>query len=97
MSVRKVVASVVEDDDSSCPSADMRRTVGAALAAARLEAGLTIEDVSGRLNLRSSFIVAVEEGRGHEHMDWVYERNHIRAMAAIVSMDLPETLEGAQR
>jgi len=87
------VTSVVADDERSSPNADMRRSVGAALAAARLEAGLTIEDVSGRLNLRSSFIVALEEGRGHEHMDWVYERNHIRAMAAVVALDLADDLQ----
>lgn len=91
------MALVVEDDEPSSPNADMRRSVGAALAAARLEAGLTIEDVSGRLNLRSSFIVALEEGRGHEHMDWVYERNHIRAMAAVVALDLPDDLQELPR
>jgi len=86
-SVRRVVASVVADDERSSPSVEVRQRVGAALAAARLEAGLSVEDVSGRLNLRASFIVAVEEGRGDDHMDWVYERNHIRSIAVLLSID----------
>lgn len=82
-------ASVV---DSNTPSNELRVTVGAALAQARVAAGLSVEDLAGRLNLRPSFIAAVEEGRGDTHMDWSYERNHIRTIAVLLSIDLPEGL-----
>jgi len=87
------VTSVVTDGERDSPSIAVRQRLGAALAAARLEAGLSVEDVSGRLNLRSSFIIAVEEGRGEDHMDWAYERNHIRAIAAVVALDLADDLQ----
>lgn len=89
------MASVVGDEQNG-PSVEVRRSVGVSLAAARLEAGLSVEDVAGRLNLRPSFIVAVEEGRGDDHMDWAYERNHIRSMATILSLDLPEDFPEVQ-
>ncbi len=83
---------MVADDERYSPSLEVRQRVGAALAAARLEAGLSVEDVAGRLNLRASFIVAVEEGRGGDHMDWAYERNHIRSIAALLSLDPHESV-----
>lgn len=72
------------------PGAPLRASVGSLLAAARLAEGMSIEEVAGRFNLRSSFIAAVEEGRGNDHMDWSYERNHIRAIAAMLAVELPE-------
>lgn len=85
-------ASVV---DANAPSDELRATVGAVLAQARVAAGLSVEDLAARLNLRSSFIAAVEEGRGDTHMEWSYERNHIRSIAALLSIDLPEGFQEA--
>jgi cytoskeletal protein RodZ len=77
-------------EDREAPDADLRASVGSLLAAARIDAGLSIEDVATRFNLRPSFVTAVEEGRGDDHMDWSYERNHIRAIATMLAVDLPE-------
>jgi len=70
------------------PSAEERQEWGQALRQARLDAGLEVDDVARRLNLRASFVQAVEEGRGGDHMDWSYERNHLRSMAAMVGITL---------
>lgn len=77
-------------DDAAGPTREQRIAWGHLLRAAREALGASPDDVAGRLNLRTSFVVAVEEGRGDEHMDWSYERNHIRAIAALLDVDLGE-------
>ena len=83
---------MVDDEDAGGPSGELRADLGKRLAAARISAGLSVDDIAGRLNLRASFIVAVEEGRGGSHMDWAYERNHIRAIAGILAVEVPEAM-----
>lgn len=84
-------------DGDEAPDRDARIGLGQQLAAARERQGLTVEEIAGRLNLRPSFITAVEEGRGDEHMDWSYERNHIRAIAALLSIDVQPSVPGEAR
>lgn len=67
---------------------DWRAEVGALLRGERQQLGLVVEDIADRLKLRSSFVVAVEEGRGNEHMDEAYEWSHIKAIAGMLSIDL---------
>ncbi len=86
---------MVDEEDAGGPSEELRADLGKRLAAARIAVGLSVDDIAGRLNLRASFIVAVEEGRGDTHMDWAYERNHIRAIAGILAVELPEVMGGA--
>lgn len=64
-----------------------REEVGSLLRAARERRGWEIEDVAERLKLRSSFVAAVEDGRGEEHMDEAYELSHIRAMAGMLGVE----------
>lgn len=84
----------VPSDGDEVPDRETRITLGRQLSAARDNEGLSVEDIANRLNLRSSFVSAVEDGRGDEHMDWVYERNHIRAIAALLSIDVESSLQG---
>lgn len=65
-----------------------REEVGSLLRAARERRGWEIEDVAERLKLRSSFVAAVEDGRGGEHMDEAYEWSHIKAIAGILDVEL---------
>lgn len=85
------------DDGDQVPDRDARIGLGEQLAAAREAKGLTVEEIAGRLNLRPSFIAAVEQGRGDEHMGWSYERNHIRAIAALLSIEVQPTMQGDVR
>lgn len=65
-----------------------RKEVGAQLRSERQRLGLVVEDIAERLKLRASFVAAVEEGRGGEHMDEAYEWSHIKAMAGMLGMEL---------
>lgn len=76
---------------------DARVVLGRRLAAARENQGLSVEEIANRLNLRSSFVAAIEQGRGDEHMDWSYERNHIRTIAALLSIDVQPNPQGDAR
>jgi transcriptional regulator with XRE-family HTH domain len=62
-------------------------SIGATLAGARQEAGLTVADVSARTYIRQSLIQAIEHddfgGCGGD----VYARGHIRAIATVVGAD----------
>lgn len=84
-------------DDDEMPDRDARVALGRQLASARGIQGLSVEEIASRLNLRSSFVAAIEEGRGDEHMDWSYERNHIRTIAALLSIDEQSSLQGEGR
>ena len=69
-------------------SAAWREEVGLLVRAERERRGWEIEDVADRLNLRPSFVAAVEDGRGMEHMDEAYEWSHIKAIAGMLGVEL---------
>ena len=77
-----------ELSESPVAGALSRRQVGDLLRSARLGRGLEVEDVAERLKLRSSFVTAVEDGRGNEHMDESYEWSHIRSIAGMLNVEL---------
>jgi cytoskeleton protein RodZ len=60
--------------------------VGAELRAARLAAGLSVDDVAHRLNLRGSIVEAIEDGDGSAVIGEVYARSHIKTMAAMFGL-----------
>lgn len=72
----------------ACTAESWRRKVGALLRIERQRRGLDVEDIAERLKLRASFVAAVEDGRGMEHMDEAYEWSHIKAMAGMLGMEL---------
>ncbi len=72
------------------PSLGERRRLGAFLRAGRDHQGLSLGDVAGQLKLRESFVQAIEEGRGDEHMAWSYERIHHRSIAAMLGIEMGE-------
>lgn len=65
-----------------------RSTIGRSLHNERERLGVSIEELASRLKLRASFVAAVEQGRGADHMDEVYEMAHIRAIAEILNVDV---------
>jgi cytoskeletal protein RodZ len=62
-------------------------TIGAALAEARHEAGLTVADVSARTRIRQGLIEAIEQDEFASCGGDFYARGHIRAIAAAVGTD----------
>lgn len=76
----------IDTGDALC--VPWREEVGAQLRAQRELCGLSIEDIAERLKLRTSFVAAVEDGRGMEHMDEAYEWSHIKAMAGMLGIEL---------
>jgi transcriptional regulator with XRE-family HTH domain len=62
-------------------------TIGAALAEARQEAGLTVADVSARTRIRQVLIEAIEQDEFDSCGGDFYARGHIRAIAAAVGAD----------
>jgi len=76
------------DDDASTQS--WRIQVGAQLEAARERRGWRVEDIARRLNLRPSFVAALEQGRGMEHMDEAYELSHLKSIAGLLDVDVQE-------
>lgn len=79
------------------PSPYIRCELGEQIRTAREMAGISIEDLAGQLNLRVGFIQAVEEGRGGQHMDWAYERIHLRSIARKLQLNLDAMLEEGYR
>lgn len=69
-------------------SASWRAAVGQRLRSERLRRGLEVADVAERLKLRTSFVAAVEDGRGHELMDEAYEWSHIKSIAGVLDLEL---------
>jgi transcriptional regulator with XRE-family HTH domain len=61
--------------------------IGPALAAARTEAGLTIEDVSDRTRIRRTIISDIERDDYSSCGGDFYARGHIRAIAKVVGTD----------
>lgn len=78
--------AVVNAEDDA-PSSEERIRSGARLRAERERQELTTADVAARLNLRTSFVEAVEAGRGDEHMPWFYERSHHQSIATLLGIN----------
>ena len=68
-------------------SESWRKEIGAQLRSERQRRGLDVEDIAERLKLRTSFVAAVEDGRGMEHMNEAYEWSHIRAIAGMLGVE----------
>jgi transcriptional regulator with XRE-family HTH domain len=62
-------------------------SIGAALAEARQDAGLTVADVSARTRIRQALIQAIEQDEFASCGGDFYARGHIRAIAAAVGTD----------
>ena len=76
-----------EAADRTAAASTWRQDIGVVIRDARRRRGLEIEDVAERLRLRRSFVEALEEGRGNEHMDESYEWSHIKAIAGLLDLD----------
>ena len=74
----------------SPPSSGQLQLWGCQIKDARELAGISIEIIANSLNLRASFITALENGRGNVHMEWPYERQHLRAIANRLGVILTE-------
>src|SRR3954465_3923118 len=62
-------------------------SIGEILATARVEAGLSVEDVSRETRIRGGLVPAIEAGKFAPRGGDVYARGHIRSIAAIVGVD----------
>jgi cytoskeletal protein RodZ len=72
------------------PSSGQLQLWGSQIKDAREVAGIPIEAIASSLNLRVSFVNALENGRGNLHMEWSYERQHLRAIANKLGVTLME-------
>ena len=63
------------------PSSEQLQMWGNQIKNAREAAGISIESIAASLNLRVTFVAALENGRGNVHMEWSYERQHLQAIA----------------
>lgn len=64
---------------------------------ARLDANLSIEEVSRKLNIRKHYIVAIEENKLHEIPSLVYARGYIKMYALLLGIQVePISLEFTQ-
>jgi cytoskeletal protein RodZ len=75
------------DENSEAPDRDERVRRGTNLRRERELRGIDPETLAGQLNLRTSFILAVEEGTGDTHLPWAYERIHHKTIALALGMD----------
>ncbi|WP_338703809.1 helix-turn-helix domain-containing protein [Streptomyces sp. Q6] len=83
-----------EDDRPSedrIPPADDRPSIGRALQQARIDAGLTVDEVSQSTRVRIPIVHAVEQDDFSRCGGDVYARGHIRTLARAVGID-PEPL-----
>lgn len=62
-------------------------TPGAALAASREQAGLSVEDVAAATRIRSTLVRAIEQDEYERCGGEVYARGHIRSIAHVVGAD----------
>jgi transcriptional regulator with XRE-family HTH domain len=62
-------------------------TLGAALRAAREEAGLTVEQVSAETRIRATLVRDLEADRFESSMGTVYARGHVKAIAHAIGVD----------
>lgn len=67
--------------------ADDARPLGSALAAARRERGLSVEDVAAATRIRPAIIRAIEEDDFDACGGAVYARGHLRSVAQVVGAD----------
>ncbi|HST63593.1 MAG TPA: helix-turn-helix domain-containing protein [Mycobacteriales bacterium] len=67
--------------------ADDARPLGAALAAARRERGLSVEDVSAATRIRPAIVRAIENDDFDACGGAVYARGHLRSIAQVVGAD----------
>lgn len=74
------------------PSIEQRQLWGSQIKAARESAGIPIEAISSSFNLRESFVGALESGEGNIHMEWPYERQHLQAIAKMLSVTLNDEI-----
>ncbi|MET8680523.1 helix-turn-helix domain-containing protein [Streptomyces sp. NPDC004647] len=78
----------VEDDRPSVESAeDDRPSVGRALQQARIDAGLTVDEVSSRTRVRIPIVHAMEQDDFTRCGGDVYARGHIRTLARAIGLD----------
>ncbi|GGT65276.1 helix-turn-helix domain-containing protein [Streptomyces purpureus] len=80
-----------EDDRNSPaderPSADVRPPIGRTLQQARIDAGLTVDEVSTSTRVRIPIVHAIEEDDFSRCGGDVYARGHIRTLARAVGLD----------
>jgi cytoskeleton protein RodZ len=72
---------------------DEATSVGAALAAAREQRGLSVADVAERTRIRSTLIRDIEADRFDRCGGMVYARGHLRNIAQVVGLDPGPLLE----
>lgn len=77
-----------ERGDGDASTLSWRTQVGAQLQAERERRGWKVEDIARRLNLRPSFVAALEQGRGMEHMNEAYEWSHMKSIAGLLDVDV---------
>ncbi|WP_343244865.1 RodZ domain-containing protein [Streptomyces sp. SID14478] len=83
-----------EDDRPSedrIPPADERPSIGRALQQARIDAGLTVDEVSQSTRVRIPIVHAIEQDDFSRCGGDVYARGHVRTLARAVGVD-PEPL-----
>jgi len=66
---------------------------GDRLQAARIEAGLTIDDIANRMHLSNSILEAIEENNFDEITAPIFVKGYLRAYARIVSLDEEEMID----
>ncbi|WP_344358929.1 helix-turn-helix domain-containing protein [Streptomyces gobitricini] len=83
------------EDVADVPDApeDDRPSIGRALQQARIDAGLTVEEVSTSTRVRIPIVHAIEEGDFSRCGGDVYARGHVRTLARAVGLD-PAALVG---
>lgn len=74
-------------DASDDVSEQARPSVGRALRQARLDAGLTVDDVSTATRVRVAIVLAIEADNFDSCGGDVYARGHIRTLARVVHID----------
>lgn len=72
---------------------DAPRTLGAILAAARAERGLSVEDVAAATRIRSRLVTEIERDRFDNLGGTIYARGHIKAIAHEVGADADLLIE----
>lgn len=85
------VGGPVTSDDLA-PNSGQLQSWGSQIKVARESAGIPIEAIADSLNLRVSFVAAMENGLGNAHMEWPYERQHLQAVAKRLGVTLHEEI-----
>ena len=68
------------------------KEIGERLKAARIEQGLSLEDIQQTLKIRLKYLQAIEDGRLEDIPGLVYARGFIRSYARLLSVDIDEDL-----